>query len=82
MPQGAQVTRILVVDHAGNGFNILTTDDNETWLAFRRRPFNEAFRDMVLDRLQRDYPNAAVRWVNDFYGRIPEDWLQPGTRVL
>lgn len=82
MPQGAQVTRILVVDHAGNGYNILTTHDNITWLAFRRRPFNEALRDKVLERLRWDYPDAAVRWVNDFWGRIPEDWLQEGTRVL
>lgn len=78
-----KITHILVVDHAGSGWNLLWTTDQVTWVCFRKRPQGnrhliEGFCQVLLDR----DPDAQVRRINDFYGRIPEDWLLPGARVI
>jgi hypothetical protein len=81
--QSVPVQKILVVDSGGYGFNILTTLDGETWLcAWRRKWMNEHERDLHLERLRRQQPQAEERWITDFYGRIPQDWLTPTTRVI
>lgn len=77
------IQKVLVIDHAGNGFNILWTLDGQTWVAHRKRPFNASDRDKALNTLGQYYsPDTQTRQIIDFYGRIPADWLAEGARVV
>lgn len=74
--------RILVCDLAGYGYSILWTLDGQTWINTSKRPFNAAERDGYLSRWAREQPQAEVRHVEDFYCRIPADWVVQGARVI
>jgi hypothetical protein len=82
-PAMKSIQKVLVIDHAGNGFNVLWTLDGQTWVPHRKRPFNASDRDKALAYLTQFYtPETQVRNIEDFYGRIPEDWLTEGARVV
>jgi hypothetical protein len=83
MAQSKPIKTILVFDLEGSGYNILWTLDGVTWVAVARtRMLNAAERDGYLERYQSEQPQVEVRHVEDFYGRIPEDLVVEGTRVI
>jgi len=86
-PPAKKYCTILVCDMAGSGFRIMYSYDSLTWMVHNRgAAFNRAEADRWvkahLDRAEKENTEYEVAEYTDFACRIPDIYVQEGTRVI
>jgi len=77
------VTDVIIFDTTC-GHVIVETTDRKTWCNFHGRNalLNNHSRDLIIERMEREQPQARIHHVRDFSCRIPAHLLRDGARVI